>query len=499
MSRPSTGKMTREEEERRELEAILESGILKNAPNLQRFLEFIADRHFEGTADQVKEYSIAVHALHRPEQFDPQADAIVRVSAHALRRKLEQFYSGEGSHHPVQVCLPAGKYILQFTRNHEGHSDTGDASVSPSSDESVPPTAALAPLRTLRWKLWAAVAAGMLLLLAALAHWRREAAVTIGAAGNVPGPAASQDPPIRIHLGESGKPYVDVAGQTWVDDQFCQGGSAFSHPGHPIQGSDDSLLFEEGRQGKFHCAIPVPQGTYQVQLLFADTAGDQVGARQVVYSINNGPEQALDVVDEAGGNDVAVGKMYAGIHPGGDGSIHLDFLSDGAFINAIEIMRAPSDSGLPLRMVAGPVTVRDEAGNTWFPERFFAGGRRTFHPENLPAGPNPRLFQWSRYGHFEYHLPVPPRHEYTVSLYFSENWFGPANGGPGGVGSRVFDVYCNGTVLLRNFDILREQTKGGVIMTSHHVRPTAHGMLDLYFTPIENYSLVNAIEVEAEN
>lgn len=343
------------------------------------------------------------------------------------------------------------------------------------------------------------VAACAVVAVVALAYWRRELPTSLSASASVPGPALPLDPPIRIHLGGGNNAYVDVAGQSWVEDRFCTGGTAFSHPGHAIQGSDDPVLFGGGREGKFQCAIPVSQGTYQVQILFADTAGDQVGARQVVYSINHGPEEALDVVDEAGGNDVAVGKVYAGIHPAIDGAIHLDFLSDGAFANAIEIMRSSSDNGIPLRMIAGPVTVRDEAGNTWFPERFFSGGRRTFHPDNLPGVANPRLFQWSRYGHFQYQLPVPAHHEYKVSLYFSENWFGPRNGGPGGVGSRVFDVYCNGTVLLKDFDILRNQTNGAVVITSHHVKPTAHGMLDLYFTPIKNYSLVNAVEVEAEN
>jgi hypothetical protein len=60
-----------EAEERQELQAILQSGILKKAPNLQSFLEFVAEEHFGGRADQVKEYNIAVRALHRPESFDP--------------------------------------------------------------------------------------------------------------------------------------------------------------------------------------------------------------------------------------------------------------------------------------------------------------------------------------------------------------------------------------------------------------------------------------------
>jgi hypothetical protein len=116
----------------------------------------------------------------------------------------------------------------------------------------------------------------------------------------------------------------------------------------------------------------------------------------------------------------------------------------------------------------------------------------------LPKGANARLFEWERYGHFHYLIPVVPGKEYRVKLYFSEGWFGAGNGGPGGIGSRAFDVYCNGTTLLNDFDILKQQAGGTVVVTSYHVKPTAHGMLELNFTPVKNYALINAIEVEPE-
>jgi hypothetical protein len=203
-------------------------------------------------------------------------------------------------------------------------------------------------------------------------------------------------------------------------------------------------------------------------------------------------------MDEAGGDDVVVGKVFAGIHPMSDGAIHLDFASAQSFVNAAELSPSESNSGLPLRMLAGPAIFRDEQGRTWLPERFFQGGRRTFHPDNFPRIANSRLFEWARYGRFHYLIPVVAGKEYRVRLYFSEAWFGSSNGGPGGVGSRVFDVYLNGTTLLKNFDILRDQKNGTAVMTFNRVKPTVHGMLELYFTPVKNYPLINAIEVEPE-
>src|SRR5271155_882722 len=110
---------TKEEMEWQELQALLQSGLLDKAPNLRHFLEYVAEQYFAGNDNQVKEYSIAVQALHRPQQFDPQSDAIVRVTAHALREKLERYYAGEGAKHLIQIRLPVGKYVLHFERKEQ--------------------------------------------------------------------------------------------------------------------------------------------------------------------------------------------------------------------------------------------------------------------------------------------------------------------------------------------------------------------------------------------
>ena len=496
-----------QEEEWHELQSVLRSGILDKAPNLRHFLEYVAEQHFAGTTEQVKEYSIAVHALHRQEQFDPQSDTIVRVTAHTLRKKLEQYYATEGADHPIQIRLPAGKYVLQFDRREQ-------AALLPDESEALPPeeppTINNHPSTSGRWFYTGAIGAAVLLLLAAYflrQKWQASpakpeapafAATPTGAPRPAEAAGASPGGAMRIRFGPATHPYTDVAGQTWLAEQYCRGGSTFSHPNREIQGTDDPALFQEGREGKFQCKIPVRAGNYQLTLLFADTAGDKEAARQVDLAINNSVTAALDVVDEAGGDDIVIGKVYAGLHPMGDGAIHLDFTSDGSFVNALELMPTESDAGLPSRMIAGPAVLHDDQGNTWAPERFFRGGRRTFHPDNLPKVADSRLFEWERYGHFHYLIPVVAGKQYRVKLYFSEGWFGKSNGGPGGLGSRVFDVYCNGTTLLSNFDILKEQQNGIAVATFDHVKPTAHDMLELTFMPAKNYPLINAVEVDPE-
>jgi hypothetical protein len=490
-----------EDEEKEELRAVLESGILKRAPNLQHFLEFVADEYFAGNADQVKEYSIAVHALHRPEQFDPQSDTIVRVTAYALRKKLEQYYATEGAGHEIQIHLPAGKYILQFVRKKTGLTPrlvdkAALLDCSPLIEESPEKSLLERLLKRRVWLLSGVAAAAILVALGVYLIKQRRAAPVSRAANPVV--SGEQGSVTRIRFGASQVPYVDSAGETWMADDYCKSGSTFTRPSHDIQGTDDPAIFREGRKGKFQCRIPASPGTYQLQLLFADTAGAKVNAGYVDFTINNRVVGAFDIVDEAGGNDIAVGKVYDGIQPMSDGTIHLDFGSDTSFVNAVELTRTHSDVGPPLRMLAGPGAFRDDSGNVWRPERFFLGGRRTSHADGLPNVANAGVFGWERYGHFRYMLPVVPGRKYTVRMYFFEAWFGTKSGGMGGVGSRVFDIYCNGTTLVKDLDILHQSGSGTTTVTIHHVEATPHGMLELSFTPVKNYPLINAIEVDPE-
>jgi hypothetical protein len=88
-----------------------------------------------------------------------------------------------------------------------------------------------------------------------------------------------------------------------------------------------------------------------------------------------------------------------------------------------------------------------------------------------------------------------------VTLYFAETYWDPQ--GPsthkGGIGSRIFNVSCNGIMLLSDFDILKEaKPLQAVSHTFHNIRPNGQGKLLLSFSPVVNYASVKAIEVRDE-
>ncbi|HEV2499840.1 MAG TPA: hypothetical protein VGY31_09710 [Terriglobia bacterium] len=101
---------------RRQLKKILRSTAFRNAPGLKKFLEYVVGKSTEGLSSEIKEYSIAVEVLGKPNDYDPRLDTTVRVQAHRLREKLEEYYNVEGSSDEIVIELPKGHYIPQFSR-----------------------------------------------------------------------------------------------------------------------------------------------------------------------------------------------------------------------------------------------------------------------------------------------------------------------------------------------------------------------------------------------
>jgi len=524
------------EAERVEVDDVSSSEVFGRTNNHVRLLTFVCEKYFEGAIDEIKEYSIAVHALGRPESFDPQVDTIVRVTAHALRKRLEDYYRSAGAGHAVHICLPPGHYVPKFIHASDleaprcepkrdesqngqtldrlpsrknGRPEEEQDNLAPPLQESKPDKAtenqgsaesgikfkprigmamaaalvaiSVFALSVFVWKKWSGRSG----------HESSPPTVVAAAPGYTSGKI------LRAMMGNA-TPYIDRGGSTWESDNFCSGGSSFSVTGHAIQGTEDPQLFSSGRRGVFHCNFPVPPGTYEVHVLFAETTGLQEASRNVAFSINEGTPNNLDVVDDAGGDDVATTKVFTDVAPTSDGMIHLDFTTPEAFVNAVEILPGTPHGMLPVRIVVGHSPYRDSRGNVWVPDRYFLGGRLSSFGGDLSKVADGRLYEWHRFGHFRYVVPVAADGKYTLKLYFMEHWFGVQNGGIGGMGSRVFDVYCNGSTLLKGFDIFREAGSEPLVKTFQHIEPTPQGKIEIYFTPSVNYPSISAIEVLPE-
>src|SRR5262249_36830617 len=159
---------------------------------------------------------------------------------------------------------------------------------------------------------------------------------------------------------------------------------------------------------------------------------------------------------------------------------HFEPYSNPALLNAIEIVPGAPGKLRPIRMLALDRVYVDKQGHAWEPDRYARGGQLVVRT-NAVAGPiDPELFRGERYGNLRYVIPVPPG-RYSVTFYFAEVWFGPDTPAGGGVGSRVFDILCNGVALRRSFDVFKEAHGGGrgISWAAHGLEPDAQGKLNI--------------------
>jgi tetratricopeptide (TPR) repeat protein len=105
-----------EDEIRAALEHMAASEAFRGSPQLVAFLRYVVEETLRGASDRIKGYTIAVEALGRAADFDPQADPIVRVEAMRLRRALGRYYANSGKADLVVIDLPLGSYVPMFRR-----------------------------------------------------------------------------------------------------------------------------------------------------------------------------------------------------------------------------------------------------------------------------------------------------------------------------------------------------------------------------------------------
>jgi len=139
-----------------QLDRIVTSKHFRNSKRYPSFLRFVVEQTLAGKTEELKERTLGVDVFARPNDYDTNADPIVRVTAGEIRKRIAQYYQEAGHEAELRIDLPLGSYIPHFlpanSSNHSGDHDplTGLRAVStegtPSLDHEVvgPETAVLA-------------------------------------------------------------------------------------------------------------------------------------------------------------------------------------------------------------------------------------------------------------------------------------------------------------------------------------------------------------------
>jgi hypothetical protein len=514
------------EAQRAELEAVLASEQFRRAPTLAHLLSYLCEKLFAGEAYQIKEYSVGVEVFHRGASFDQDADSIVRVEANRLRKRLAAYYAGEGATHRMQITIPLGQYVPEFVSTAQLQQTAESATLAPIHSGILRGAAQslIAGLRFLVRGNWWLVAALALLSLGLgcallILHHRKQSAPTPESNQSYLQPTeALFGPPVgeevRILAG-AGRGYVDHAGKLWNADAYFDGGMAVNSSVRQIWRTQNPVFYRTSRQGNFRYNIPLKKGIYELRLHFAETVYDPESTgtggegSRIMTARANGKTllSRFDVVADAGASRTADVKVFTEIAPAPNGQLHLEFSGEEgtqATLSAIEILPGYRGHIRPVRLLARQTPYYSNDSHWWSPDNYFQGGQLASYTAAVSGTDDPELYETERWGNFSYAIPVSPG-RYTLVLHFAArhgNWnqtSSPQQDEQRAAVAHIYNVFCNGNALLKNFDLAKEARQSDAVLRKFTgLEPNAQGKLLLSFVPVEGYASVTGIEVLPE-
>ncbi|TAF37140.1 MAG: hypothetical protein EAZ66_07290, partial [Alphaproteobacteria bacterium] len=155
--------------------------------------------------------------------------------------------------------------------------------------------------------------------------------------------------PGSIFINTGGGAYTDSMGQLWSADQLFTGGETSSTTS-AIANTTNDPLFQNERYGNFSYTIPVTNGSYEVNLGFAEIYWNSANNR--LFNVT-GEGQALltnyDIWTDAGGRNTSVIKKFN--VDVADGFLNLNFTTivDNAKVDFIQVTPTIPESRVSLR------------------------------------------------------------------------------------------------------------------------------------------------------
>ena len=100
---------------RNALHDILCSQAFSNSKRCCDFLSYVVGQVLAGSQRELKERTIAVAIFGRTPSYDSHEDAIVRIKASEVRKRLGHYYADEGRRASIHISLPKGGYVPIFS------------------------------------------------------------------------------------------------------------------------------------------------------------------------------------------------------------------------------------------------------------------------------------------------------------------------------------------------------------------------------------------------
>ena len=103
----------------RELAAILKSTHFRGSRRCHDFLSLVVTKTLAGQKDSLREREIAIAVFGIKPEAHMEENSIVRVGAREVRKRLAQYYMGDGRRNEIRIDLPNGSYAPVFQLRSE--------------------------------------------------------------------------------------------------------------------------------------------------------------------------------------------------------------------------------------------------------------------------------------------------------------------------------------------------------------------------------------------
>lgn len=104
-----------EDDARAQIHRIVGSDLFRASELQRRLFLYLAEKSLDGEADELKEYTVGVEGIGKPESYDPRRDSTVRFQTGKLRQKITEYYFADGRTDPIQIDFPKGHFKLVFS------------------------------------------------------------------------------------------------------------------------------------------------------------------------------------------------------------------------------------------------------------------------------------------------------------------------------------------------------------------------------------------------
>ena len=105
-----------------QLERVVASKHFRNSKRYPSLLRFVVEQTLAGNTETLKERTLGINVFGKPNDYDTNADPIVRVTAGEIRKRIAQYYQEPEHENELRIDLPLGSYVPHFgPSTHTAH------------------------------------------------------------------------------------------------------------------------------------------------------------------------------------------------------------------------------------------------------------------------------------------------------------------------------------------------------------------------------------------